>query len=103
MAEGIQLLYREHRIFAHDSGALVLRICFERLSDGHFAVVHTEFLRETDNLTLRLAEISVTTAILMLDPEQPGLWEFFPTVSLAIAKNDAAFADMNEWIKNAQN
>ena len=103
MAEGIQLLYREHRIFSHDGDALVLRICFERLCDGHFAVVHTEFLRETDNLASRLAEIGVTTAELMLDPEQPGLWEFFPTVAAAIATNEAGFADMIEWINNAPN
>ncbi len=103
MGEGIQQLYREHRIFAHDGEAVVVRICFERLFDGHFAVVHTEFLRETDNLASRLAEISATTAELMLDPEQPGLWEFCPTVAAAIATNEAGFADMIEWIKNAPN
>ena len=95
-------LYREHRVFAHDRDALVLRVCFERLSDGQFAVAHTEFLRDDDDLNARISEIGTTTVELLVDKDQPSLWDFHPDLRDAIAAHDKAFVSFKQWIKNAQ-
>ena len=94
--------YREQRVIGHDRDALVIRVCFERLSDGQSAVAHTEFVREEDHLDKRLAEIAHTTAELLLDAEQPALWDFRPSLVEAISAHDEIFADFVERIKNAE-
>jgi hypothetical protein len=99
----LNLQYREHRVYHHRGDALLLRVCFERLSDGKYAVCQTELLREADDLAKRLSQAAVTTAELLLDPEQPTLWDFRASLSEAIDAHDQAFAEMNQWIANAEN
>jgi hypothetical protein len=95
-------LYREHRVFGHNGEAMVIRVCFERLSDGQFAVAHTEFVREDDHLGDRMIEIGNTTAELLVDPDQPSLWDFRSSLQDAISAHDDVFSEFVERIQNAQ-
>jgi hypothetical protein len=95
--------YREHRIYDYRDDALLLRVCFERSSDGQFAVCQTEFIRPGDDLPMRLAQIAETTTLLLLDPEQPTLWVFHSSLKEAIADHDREFADFDQWNTDASN
>ncbi|HEY9552110.1 hypothetical protein [Allosphingosinicella sp.] len=96
-------LYREHRVYARKANELVLFVCLERLSDGKFAVSQAEFLREGDDLKERMAQIAATVVELMLDEDPVERVEFFDTIVEAVSSHEHAFADMDEWVANAQN
>jgi hypothetical protein len=82
---------------------LVLFVCLERVADGKFAVSQAEFLRQGDNLKDRMAEIAATVVELLLDEDPTERVEFFDTITEAVSSHEHAFADMDEWVPNAEN
>ena len=95
-------LFREHRVFRPAPERLTLYVLIERLSDGKFSVNATEFLYDRDDLRERMAEVAATTADLMLDEDRSAHGEFFETIAEAIDAHEREFADVKDWIADAQ-
>jgi hypothetical protein len=95
--------YRKLQVLEHRDGDLLVRICFERLTDGFFAVPVTEYLREDMDISRRQREMEENILELLIDPETPDSWDFFETLEQAINNHDREFAEMKLEIDLAKN
>ncbi len=79
--------------FAVGFSAIVVYVCFERLSDGHFAVQQAEFVygRSAAERDVEVARIAAQTLELFAEGKVADTQQWSASIAEAIARHDSEF------------
>jgi hypothetical protein len=94
--------YKAHGIVSVEDGAMVFRWCVERLSDGEFAVVHTEFHDPLSDPEKELLDTITPIEKLHLTTSDEADWQFYATIQEAIVESKVSMTAYSEWMKHAR-
>ncbi len=94
--------FNQHRVVSIEEGAMVVRICLERISDGQFSVVHTEFDDPLSDPETFIEDVGTQVEDLNLTTQDEASWSFYPTLIDAISASQEVLADYSDWMKNAR-